>query len=347
MAVTATAAAVIMKLLRSPLVGGCTHRPVAEMYASGLKSSSSMASRASPCSGLLSKAGTGGALRTLTAVAATAEPGSRRRRSKASNARHQEQPPPPPSHSSSGSTSEGSSSSSRAAASRRTRRSRTNSSGIESSSSSRLGINIAAGRSASSTGSSMEEGRGADWSGGATQDSASDSAADGISFSSRDDAVVSAIARLGCFLDFRERCGSEVLTKLAALGYDGQLARRVLQGLQSDARFAEMFVRGYWRAKAQSPARLAYELRSRGVAQQHIDAAMADVFGPGRQLPSREAANDQEAEMWEHLVEVCRRRAELTRMEPQQKRRAKLAGWLQRRGHTMSTIFRIFEAVGI
>jgi hypothetical protein len=31
-----------------------------------------------------------------------------------------------------------------------------------------------------------------------------------------------------------------------------------LQGLQSDARFAEMFVRGSWRTKAQSPTRLAY-----------------------------------------------------------------------------------------
>jgi hypothetical protein len=36
------------------------------------------------------------------------------------------------------------------------------------------------------------------------------------------------------------------------------------------------------------------ELRSRGVAQQHIDAAMVAVFGPGRQLPGRDAANDQE-----------------------------------------------------
>jgi hypothetical protein len=32
----------------------------------------------------------------------------------------------------------------------------------------------------------------------------------------------------------------------------------LLQGLQSDARFAEMFVRGSWRTKAQSPTRLVY-----------------------------------------------------------------------------------------
>jgi hypothetical protein len=45
---------------------------------------------------------------------------------------------------------------------------------------------------------------------------------------------------------------------------------------------------------ARCPAVLLQELRSRGVAQQHIDAAMSAVFGPGRQLPGRDAANDQE-----------------------------------------------------
>uniref|UniRef100_A0A383VNC9 Regulatory protein RecX n=1 Tax=Tetradesmus obliquus TaxID=3088 RepID=A0A383VNC9_TETOB len=185
-----------------------------------------------------------------------------------------------------------------------------------------------------------------------SSNSGSDWEADSIS--SVDDDVFAAVARLGRFLDFRERCATEVLNKLAALGYDRQLAQRVLvalqrEGLQSDARFAEMFVRGYWRTKAHSPSRLAYELRSRRVAQQHIDAALASVFGPGRQLPDRaeNASNEQEEEMWQQLVEMCRRRADLTRTEPQQKRRAKLASWLQRRGHTMSTIFRIFEALGI
>jgi hypothetical protein len=32
----------------------------------------------------------------------------------------------------------------------------------------------------------------------------------------------------------------------------------LVQGLQSDARFADMYVRGYWRTKAYSPSRLAY-----------------------------------------------------------------------------------------
>jgi SOS response regulatory protein OraA/RecX len=43
---------------------------------------------------------------------------------------------------------------------------------------------------------------------------------------------MAAVGRLGRFLDFRERCASEVLTKLTALGYERQLAQRVLQELQ-------------------------------------------------------------------------------------------------------------------
>jgi hypothetical protein len=50
---------------------------------------------------------------------------------------------------------------------------------------------------------------------------------------------------------------------------------------------------------------LLQELRSRGVAQQHIDAAMSAVFGPGRQLPGRDAANDQEEGEPGHLVALA------------------------------------------
>lgn len=56
------------------------------------------------------------------------------------------------------------------------------------------------------------------------------------SISSVDDDVFAAVARLGRFLDFRERCATEVLAKLAALGYDRELAQRVLVALQREVR---------------------------------------------------------------------------------------------------------------
>jgi hypothetical protein len=125
------------------------------------------------------------------------------------------------------------SSGSRAATSSRRRRSRAGSSSSSSSSnsasfsSSKPDVGTAVNHS---TNSSID----ADGSQSDDQDDngVSDSVTDSVSFCSRDDAVVAAIARLGRFLDFRERCASEVLAKLAALGYDKQLAQRALQDLQ-------------------------------------------------------------------------------------------------------------------
>jgi hypothetical protein len=118
------------------------------------------------------------------------------------------------------------SSGSRAAASSRRRRSRASSSSSSSSgssSSSRPDVGTAVDGTTSSS---------IDAAGSHSIDQDDDHVSDSISFSSRDDAVVAAIARLGRFLDFRERCASEVLAKLAALGYDKQLAQRALQELQ-------------------------------------------------------------------------------------------------------------------
>eukprot|EP00775_Hariotina_reticulata_P012250 gene12250-12387_t len=168
---------------------------------------------------------------------------------------------------------------------------------------------------------------------------------------STDELVASAIAKLGRFLQFRERCASEVLHKLQSLGYSTQQSQQVLgalqqAGLQSDARFADMYVRGYWRTKAYSPSRLAYELRSRGVEQQHIQGALSGVFGDRQHLPA-EALSREEEDAWHHLVKVCTQQANLSAGQPHAKRKQKLAQWLQRRGHSMSTVFRIFAAVGI
>lgn len=53
-----------------------------------------------------------------------------------------------------------------------------------------------------------------------------------LQFTEQDEAVIGAANRISRFMDFRERCASEVLTKLASLGYDKQLAAKVLLHLQ-------------------------------------------------------------------------------------------------------------------
>jgi hypothetical protein len=56
-----------------------------------------------------------------------------------------------------------------------------------------------------------------------------------------------------------------------------------LQGLQSDARFAEMFVRGSWRTKAQSPTRLAYV--SNSVAASALASIVCFIYCSFKQQP--------------------------------------------------------------
>ena len=52
-----------------------------------------------------------------------------------------------------------------------------------------------------------------------------------------------------------------------------------LQGLQSDADFAEVFARSKWRQSRWAPSRIRMELVKRGVAKQHIEAGLESVFG--------------------------------------------------------------------
>jgi hypothetical protein len=47
-----------------------------------------------------------------------------------------------------------------------------------------------------------------------------------------DDAVIAASNRISRFMDFRERCASEVVGKLVELGYEKQLAYKVLERMQ-------------------------------------------------------------------------------------------------------------------
>lgn len=168
-----------------------------------------------------------------------------------------------------------------------------------------------------------------------------------------DEAIIAAMNRISRFMDFRERCAAEVIAKLVGLGYEQQFAYKVLKrlqrlGLQDDARFAQMYAQGQWSAKAAAPARIAYELRQKcRVPEQHIDAALKAVFGDSKQLAGREASDDQSEASWEKLVEVCRQRVQQTHTEHPTKRRVKLANWLQRRGHSLSTAFKMFEELGI
>jgi regulatory protein len=79
----------------------------------------------------------------------------------------------------------------------------------------------------------------------------------------------------------REHSRSELLRKLAAAGIEAELARQTVDELvaertQSDARFADVFVRSRQR-RGQGPQRLRHELRNRGIGGEDIDDALKET----------------------------------------------------------------------
>jgi hypothetical protein len=88
-----------------------------------------------------------------------------------------------------------------------------------------------AGSSASSTSSRQRRS-----SSRASEDSSGSEPGISWQLSEEQQAVAAAISRIGRFMDFRERCASEVVTKLTEVGYDRQFAYKVLEHMQQTVR---------------------------------------------------------------------------------------------------------------
>ena len=83
------------------------------------------------------------------------------------------------------------------------------------------------------------------------------------------------------YLARREHARGELLDKLTRFGFDADvadeaIARLVGDGLQSDARFAEAFVRSRIN-QGKGPARIRADLRERGLADAAIDLALEEA----------------------------------------------------------------------
>ena len=145
-------------------------------------------------------------------------------------------------------------------------------------------------------------------------------------------------------------------------------SKKQTQGLQDDARYAQMFARWRWRTGARAPAHIARELKLKGVDPADAAAALEAVFGPGGRMQRREVYGDgdeqeeggdggsaggagisssKEESPWEQLVRQAARRAELSQGERPDKRRAKLARWLAYRGHGWDTVRQVLKEVGL
>jgi regulatory protein len=130
----------------------------------------------------------------------------------------------------------------------------------------------------------------------------------------------------------------EMRTYLERRSEDAELARHVVARIRQqkyldDARYALEFARGHAKQRRQGRYRIMRELRARGVADQHIESAIAQTF----------------AETDETLLvrKVIERRLRVARGPFDQKKLASLYRMLQRSGFDSQLIQRELRAVRI
>lgn len=102
--------------------------------------------------------------------------------------------------------------------------------------------------------------------------------------SASDDDYSQALSRALRLINYAERSKSELQKRLTEDTYPSDTIRKVLQrlqelGLQSDARYAELYVKGKWRTSKHSPQRLTYDLSRQGISKDIIATALECTFG--------------------------------------------------------------------
>lgn len=143
---------------------------------------------------------------------------------------------------------------------------------------------------------------------------------------------------------------NELDTKLREKGFHPntveQAIRRVKElGLQSNAEYAEVFIRSKWRQSRWGPTRLKRELCLRGLGQKDIEAGMIAVFGDSRGPVFQE--DESPTEFFQELVEKSRRHISASKHLPLQTRRRRMVGWLQRRGYDWDVVSRVLVELGL
>ena len=172
------------------------------------------------------------------------------------------------------------------------------------------------------------------------------------------------------FLNYKPRTRSELRTKLIDDKlYDPDVADEALDlvqeaGVQSDVDYAEQFGRMKWRTSKWAPAQIRTELKRKGMDERDAREGLSRVFGDdvnavgesggyvrrgtvfevrqeARAMGTESADGDKSYE----LFLASRKRWALTDGMDSEKRRRRLIGWLQRRGHAFSLIQRIVDSL--
>ncbi|MCB9457532.1 MAG: RecX family transcriptional regulator [Anaerolineaceae bacterium] len=140
-----------------------------------------------------------------------------------------------------------------------------------------------------------------------------------------EDTILRAVDTAAHFLGYRPRSMAEVRQNLADKGFspsviETALGRLVERGYVDDLAFARYWVQNRSTFRPRSQQALRYELRQKGVTEDHIQAALTDL---------------DELSL---AYEVARQRASRLRHPTREDFRKKLGGLLQRRGFSFTTV---------
>ena len=165
------------------------------------------------------------------------------------------------------------------------------------------------------------------------------------------------------FLNYKPRTRAELMTKLVEDKlYDPTHAAAAIaylqeKGVHSDVDYAEQWARYKWRTAKWAPRRIETSLREKGVARddaraglKRVFASLGDVSSPrnGSELRSDSETHviaGEEEDKANELLRAARKRWALSFGMVPTTRRRRLAAWLDRRGHSLSTTRDVIETL--
>eukprot|EP00898_Chlorokybus_atmophyticus_P002196 jgi/Chlat1/2978/Chrsp2S04699 len=165
-------------------------------------------------------------------------------------------------------------------------------------------------------------------------------------------------------LNRRALSKAELENKLRSKGHEASatsaaVAMMQTHGFLNDTAYASSFVRQKWRSTKWSAYRLRQGLKAKGIAGKDADDALTELFGEnqGRVMSLRQSPDLEEQQAQPFPPLVCSTRPEEQLLEAAlkqwtksagkdvEKRKQRLIGWLQRRGHSWAIISQILQQV--
>ncbi len=137
-------------------------------------------------------------------------------------------------------------------------------------------------------------------------------------------------------LAVRARSAGELRSRLRRKDFAGEIVEEVIadlqsKGYQSDEEFARQYAREKWEGSGWGPRRMHRALAEKGIAAALREQVVEETYG--------------DADLVAAIIPMARKRWRSTQGLPEETRRRRLTGFLQRRGYDWGTIRQVMERV--